>query len=162
MPVASHQKDRRVVRYRRLPKPSLSHHQHPAHEQHHRVVAEGVDPDGVCLLDESALSEEMCLPHDLWNVESAALNQIIDARTCAEELVARNTQTQQQQCHLISTHSPPIINLSPNLSPPVDHLGSPVYDLRESTRPRTLQGNHHSVMMDILGAVVLERMCYIS
>lgn len=43
---------------------------------------------------------------------------------------------------LISTHSPPILNLSPNLSPTNENQRtSPFYDLRESTRKRGLQGN---------------------
>ncbi|XP_060571310.1 E3 ubiquitin-protein ligase RNF38-like isoform X2 [Ruditapes philippinarum] len=41
---------------------------------------------------------------------------------------------------LISTHSPPILNLSPNLSPTNENQRtSPFYDLRESTRKRGLQ-----------------------
>ena len=40
-----------------------------------------------------------------------------------------------------STHSPPIINLSPNLSPTNEsQRTSPFYDLRESTRRRTWHG----------------------
>jgi hypothetical protein len=39
-----------------------------------------------------------------------------------------------------NTHSPPILNLSPNLSPTEAQRNSPVYDLRESTRRRTIQG----------------------
>ncbi|KAK3095882.1 hypothetical protein FSP39_020303 [Pinctada imbricata] len=41
-----------------------------------------------------------------------------------------------------STHSPPILNLSPNLSPsaPEPQRVSPTYDLRETTRRRTHYG----------------------
>ncbi len=41
-----------------------------------------------------------------------------------------------------NTHSPPILNLSPNLSPSntEQQRTSPVYDLRETTRRRSLQG----------------------
>ena len=40
--------------------------------------------------------------------------------------------------------SPPLINLSPNLSSSSDlsQRSSPVYDLRESTRRRTIQGSN--------------------
>ena len=40
--------------------------------------------------------------------------------------------------HFFNPHSPPILNLSPNLSP--TQRSSPVYDLRETTRRRSLQG----------------------
>ena len=42
-----------------------------------------------------------------------------------------------------STHSPPILNLSPNLSPTAEapQRNSPAYDLRQSTvRRRSMQG----------------------
>jgi len=40
-----------------------------------------------------------------------------------------------------STHSPPILNLSPNLSPTSENQRtSPFYDLRESTRKRSNLG----------------------
>ena len=41
-----------------------------------------------------------------------------------------------------NTNSPPVLNLSPNLSPSseVTQRHSPVYDLRESTRRRSYQG----------------------
>ena len=39
-----------------------------------------------------------------------------------------------------NTHSPPILNLSPNLSPSEAHRSSPGYDLRDSTRRRSIQG----------------------
>ena len=45
-----------------------------------------------------------------------------------------------QQGQYISTHSPPILNLSPNLSPTEPQRTSPFYDLRESTRRRGQQG----------------------
>ena len=49
---------------------------------------------------------------------------------------------QNVESEYFSTHSPPILNLSPNLSPTSEHQRtSPVYDLRESTRRRGLQGN---------------------
>lgn len=44
-----------------------------------------------------------------------------------------------------NTHSPPLLNLSPNLSPaPNVHRLSPGYDLRESTRRQSLHGRFHS------------------
>ncbi|XP_013383249.1 E3 ubiquitin-protein ligase RNF38 isoform X2 [Lingula anatina] len=39
--------------------------------------------------------------------------------------------------HFFNTQSPPIINLSPNLSPAEPQRTSPVYDLRETTRRRS-------------------------
>lgn len=46
-----------------------------------------------------------------------------------------------RESEYFSTHSPPILNLSPNLSPTSEHQRtSPVYDLRESTRRRGMQG----------------------
>ncbi|KAL4232072.1 E3 ubiquitin-protein ligase rnf38 [Mactra antiquata] len=45
-----------------------------------------------------------------------------------------------EESEYFSTHSPPILNLSPNLSPTNDNQRtSPVYDLRESTRRRGMQ-----------------------
>lgn len=50
---------------------------------------------------------------------------------------------QNAESEYFSTHSPPILNLSPNLSPSSDNQRtSPVYDLRESTRRRGLQGKN--------------------
>ena len=49
-----------------------------------------------------------------------------------------------------NTHSPPILNLSPNLSPAeLQRNSSPLYDLRDSTRRRSLQGRH-AVLIIIL------------
>lgn len=46
-----------------------------------------------------------------------------------------------EESEYFSTHSPPILNLSPNLSPASEiQRTSPVYDLRESTRRRGMQG----------------------
>uniref|UniRef100_A0A0L8GW25 Uncharacterized protein n=1 Tax=Octopus bimaculoides TaxID=37653 RepID=A0A0L8GW25_OCTBM len=42
--------------------------------------------------------------------------------------------------HFFSTHSPPILNLSPNLSPVEHQRTSPGYDLRETARRRSIQG----------------------
>ena len=135
MPVASQQKEPQVVQYHRhLPKPPFPHHGH-----HHHQLVEGAE--NVCLSDDASLSEELCLSEELWHVDSA-INQIIDAHASVHhnDLPAGGLD-QQQHCHLISTHSPPIINLSPNLSPSSDHhRTSPVYDLRESTRRRSTQG----------------------
>lgn len=45
--------------------------------------------------------------------------------------------------NLISTHSPPLINLSPNLSPSSEtNRVSPFYDFRETTRRRSAQGKN--------------------
>ncbi|BFY98142.1 hypothetical protein BsWGS_01182 [Bradybaena similaris] len=46
--------------------------------------------------------------------------------------------------NLISTHSPPLINLSPNLSPSSESCVSPFYDFRETTRRRSVQDQHIS------------------
>ena len=135
MPVASQQKDPQVVQYRRLlPKPPIRHNGH-----HHHQLVEGAE--NVCLSDDTSLSEDLCLSEELWHVDSA-INQIIDAHASVHRNdLATGGVDPQQQCHLISTHSPPIINLSPNLSPSSDHHRiSPVYDLRESTRRRSTQG----------------------
>ncbi|XP_076435226.1 uncharacterized protein LOC143275044 [Babylonia areolata] len=139
MPVASHQKDPQVVQYRHrlLPKPPYPHNGH-----HHHQLVEGAE--NVCLSDDSSLSEDLCLSEDLWHVDTA-INHIIDAHASVHRNdLASGGADPQQSCHLISTHSPPIINLSPNLSPSSDHhRNSPVYDLRESTRRRSTQ-DHHS------------------
>ncbi|XP_052825957.1 E3 ubiquitin-protein ligase RNF38 [Octopus bimaculoides] len=45
--------------------------------------------------------------------------------------------------HFFSTHSPPILNLSPNLSPVEHQRTSPGYDLRETARRRSIQDSHH-------------------
>lgn len=42
--------------------------------------------------------------------------------------------------HFFSTHSPPVLNLSPNLSPVEHQRTSPGYDLRETARRRSIQG----------------------
>lgn len=124
--------------HRHLPKPPFPHHGH-----HHHQLVEGAE--NVCLSDDASLSEELCLTEELWHVDSA-INQIIDAHASVHrnDLPAGGLD-EQQHCHLISTHSPPIINLSPNLSPSSDHhRTSPVYDLRESTRRRSTQGGYSS------------------
>ena len=145
MPVASQQKDPQVVQYHHLlPKPPFAHH------GHHQIV-EGAE--NVCLSDEpTSLTEDLYLSQELWqHVDPSAINQIIDAHTSGvhREDLPIGSSDQPQPCRLISTHSPPIINLSPNLSPSSDHhrtspvqRTSPVYDLRESTRRRSTQGIH--------------------
>ncbi|XP_074643416.1 E3 ubiquitin-protein ligase RNF38-like isoform X2 [Tubulanus polymorphus] len=58
-----------------------------------------------------------------------------------------STHSNDNQGPFFSTNSPPILNLSPNLSPAEPQRGSPVYDLRESTRRRSVQdmyNNQHS------------------
>lgn len=48
--------------------------------------------------------------------------------------------------HFFNTHSPPLLNLSPNLSPSLSDVQvmSPCYDLRESTRRQSsLYGEEH-------------------
>ena len=46
-----------------------------------------------------------------------------------------------EDTNYFNTHSPPILNLSPNLSPSSEpQRNSPIYDLRESTRRRSVQG----------------------
>jgi len=49
--------------------------------------------------------------------------------------------------HFFNTHSPPLLNLSPNLSPSMSDVQvmSPCYDLRESTRRQSsLYGEEHT------------------
>lgn len=48
--------------------------------------------------------------------------------------------------HFFSTHSPPILNLSPNLSPVEHQRTSPGYDLRETARRRSIQGKLKTVL----------------
>lgn len=49
--------------------------------------------------------------------------------------------TSERNASFFSTHSPPLINLSPNLSPTAEpQRVSPFYDLRETTRRRSFYG----------------------
>lgn len=93
------------------------HHRHPSHHHHHFLpcYAEGLGlvpgPDDLCL---SSTAEHIA-------ASAAALS--LDSND-----------------NLISTHSPPLINLSPNLSPSSESRVSPFYDFRETTRRRSAQG----------------------
>jgi len=60
--------------------------------------------------------------------------------------------------HFFNTHSPPLLNLSPNLSPSMSdvQLMSPCYDLRESTRRQSsLYGEEHLFCIFCLKCVML-------
>ncbi|XP_059159152.1 RING finger protein 44-like [Physella acuta] len=95
------------------------HHRHPSHHHHHFLpcYAEGLGlvpgPDDLCL---SSTAEHIA-------ASAAALS--LDSND-----------------NLISTHSPPLINLSPNLSPSSESRVSPFYDFRETTRRRSAQDSH--------------------
>ncbi len=54
--------------------------------------------------------------------------------------VPSSSATDSQPSSYFNTHSPPILNLSPNLSPSEAHRSSPGYDLRDSIRRRSIQG----------------------
>lgn len=58
------------------------------------------------------------------------MDQIASIASSSQEATEQN----------FSTNSPPILNLSPNLSPAEPQRTSPFYDLRESTRRRSAQG----------------------
>ncbi|PVD30659.1 hypothetical protein C0Q70_09932 [Pomacea canaliculata] len=133
MPVASQQKEPQVVQYHHLlPKPPY----HGRHQHHHHIVG---GPDGIYVPNDH-FPQDLCISDDLCITEST------DAHVVERpgQLNTLSSEEQEQQ-HFISTHSPPIINLSPNLSPSsLDyHRTSPFYDLRESTRRRSTQ-EHHS------------------
>lgn len=132
MPVASQQKEPQVVQYHHLlPKPPY----HGRHQHHHHIVG---GPDGIYVPNDH-FPQDLCISDDLCITEST------DAHVVERpgQLNTLSSEEQEQQ-HFISTHSPPIINLSPNLSPSsLDyHRTSPFYDLRESTRRRSTQGKH--------------------
>jgi len=60
--------------------------------------------------------------------------------------------------HFFNTHSPPLLNLSPNLSPSMSDVQvmSPCYDLRESTRRQSsLYGEEYMYFIFCLKFVVL-------
>ena len=55
--------------------------------------------------------------------------------------IAVSSTVTDNQSQYFSTHSPPILNLSPNLSPTDgSQRASPGYDLRDTTRRRSVQG----------------------
>ena len=53
---------------------------------------------------------------------------------------ARGGSPLEASAQYFNPHSPPILNLSPNLSPREAQRNSPSYDLRETTRRRSIQG----------------------
>ena len=65
---------------------------------------------------------------------------VVPQEAAAAQINNNLISMQENQGHFFSTHSPPILNLSPNLSPTEPQRSSPFYDLRETTRRRSLQG----------------------
>ena len=60
---------------------------------------------------------------------------------------------EDQNTQYFNPHSPPILNLSPNLSPTETQRNSPVYDLRDTTsRRRNLQGLYAKCVLLLLHA----------
>ncbi|KAI8774902.1 E3 ubiquitin-protein ligase RNF38 [Biomphalaria glabrata] len=96
------------------------HHRHPSHHHHHFLpcYAEGLGlvsgPDDLC--------------HS----------------STADHIAASAALSLDSNDNLISTHSPPLINLSPNLSPSSESRVSPFYDFRETTRRRSAQDQYTS------------------
>ena len=85
------------------------------------------------------------------NQESVSLwagnAEFSDSRPHSSRLSPRST-TSDSSFFCFNTNSPPLLDLSPNLSPASDfQQGSPVYDLRESTRRQSIQGNHDFKLM---------------
>lgn len=100
--------------------PFVQYHHPSHHHRHHHFLpcyAEDLDlvhgPDDLCLTNTAE--------HIAASAATAAL-------------------TLDSNDNLISTHSPPLINLSPNLSPSSESRVSPFYDFRETTRRRSAQG----------------------
>ncbi|XP_012944502.1 E3 ubiquitin-protein ligase RNF38, partial [Aplysia californica] len=89
------------------------HHRHPSH--HHHFLP--------CFAEDLDL---VTSPDDL----------------CLSSTAAAAALTLDSNENLISTHSPPLINLSPNLSPSSESRVSPFYDFRETTRRRSAQDQH--------------------
>ncbi|GFN88605.1 E3 ubiquitin-protein ligase rnf38-like isoform x3 [Plakobranchus ocellatus] len=126
MPVESSQ-DAPVVQYRLHP----SHHHPVAPPHHHHFLpccAEDLDlgagPDDLDLCISSSAAAAYSAHHQGDGSDNGS-----------------NTVSSQ---HLISTHSPPLINLSPNLSPSSESCVSPFYDFRETTRRRSFHEQHNS------------------
>ncbi|XP_067657771.1 E3 ubiquitin-protein ligase RNF38-like isoform X3 [Haliotis asinina] len=119
MPVAASQKDSQIVQYHQLlPKPPSCHAGH-------------------------LTSNFVPSPENLCGAESVAL--MPEGASQLASLSAAVSGVGESQGHYISTHSPPILNLSPNLSPTEPQRTSPFYDLRESTRRRSIQDLHSNL-----------------
>ncbi|XP_064601392.1 uncharacterized protein LOC135467550 [Liolophura sinensis] len=123
MPIAASQKDNQV-RYRHiLPKPP-GYPGHLLHHHHNSQVSPTSGNVGARYSHDSAA----ILP-ELGHLSAMS--------------AAANSSGESFE-HFFSTHSPPILNLSPNLSPTEPQRTSPFYDLRETTRRRSLQDLHNS------------------
>ncbi|KAH9513255.1 hypothetical protein Btru_034490 [Bulinus truncatus] len=101
--------------------PLVQYHRHPSHHHHFLpCYAEGLGlvsgPDDLC--------------------HSSTADHIAASAAAALSLDSND--------NLISTHSPPLINLSPNLSPSSESRVSPFYDFRETTRRRSAQDLYNS------------------
>ncbi|GFR91224.1 protein regulator of cytokinesis 1 [Elysia marginata] len=116
--------DAPVVQYR-LHASSRRHH--PVSQPHHHLLpccAEDLD------LGTSPDDLELCLSSSAAAAAYSAHHLAGDGNNGGSS----NTNGQ----NLISTHSPPLINLSPNLSPSSETF----YDFRETTRRRSFHGEH--------------------
>lgn len=92
---------------------------HPSHH-HHRFLPCYADD-----LDLVSRPDDLCLTSSAQHISASAATAAL---------------TLESNDSLISTHSPPLINLSPNLSPSSESRFSPFYDFRETTRRRSAQG----------------------
>ncbi|XP_052771803.1 E3 ubiquitin-protein ligase RNF38-like isoform X2 [Mya arenaria] len=79
-------------------------------------------------------------PHSVAAQSQLVANYTGEGGACGSDLHGISPGGAEGDSEYFSTHSPPILNLSPNLSPSNEHhRTSPCYDLRESTRKRALQ-----------------------
>lgn len=92
---------------------------HPSHHHHHFLPCYADD------LDLVSRPDDLCLTSSAQHISASAATAAL---------------TLESNDSLISTHSPPLINLSPNLSPSSESRFSPFYDFRETTRRRSAQG----------------------
>ena len=126
MPVAapSQQKDPQVPYCHLLPKPP-GPGGYPAGPTGHLPHPSQISPTGV---------------QDSTPYVSDTFNQLNQYEYGANAGSTSNASDVHAGPAYFNPHSPPILNLSPNLSPTEIQRSSPIYDLRETTRRRSLQG----------------------
>ena len=115
--------------------PSRRRH-HPVAQPHHHLLpcfAEDLD------LGSSSDDLDLCLS------SSAAAAAAYSAHHLAGDGNDSGSNSTNSQ-NLISTHSPPLINLSPNLSPSSETF----YDFRETTRRRSFHGKHFVLVVVVV------------
>ena len=95
----------------------------------------------------SSAQKEPQLPTGLHQLLQVAQHghqsaMVQDAASYIPDIVAQYQGNNDTPQAFFNTQSPPLLNLSPNLSSSSDlsQRNSPVYDLRESTRRRSTQG----------------------